>query len=177
MTSPTGRRVRAWVPTLQDIGEAVLTLVTTTLGLAVAVWLIDGVRSDSPASLFAAAVVVALGDLLLGGPLRYLARRGSAVLALGLGLLAQVAVLWVALALVPGIVADNVGDVLGVLVLTAIVMAVGRWIMGANDSDYVIAVVVRRARRQARRQGIAEPGAGAPREAGMLVVQLDGVAA
>ena len=97
MTSPTGRRLRAWVPTLQDVGEAVLTLATTTLGLAVAVWLIDGVRSDNPASIVAAAVVVALGDLLLGAPLRFLARRGSAVLALGLGLLAQVAVLWVAL--------------------------------------------------------------------------------
>ena len=176
MTSPTGRRVRAWVPTLQDIGEAVLTLVTTTLGLAVAVWLIDGVRSDSPASIVAAAVVVALGDLLLGGPLRFLARRGSAVLALGLGLLAQIAVLWIALALVPGIDADNLGDVVAVLVLTAIVMAVGRWIMGANDSDYVISVVVRRARRQARRRGIVEPSDGTPRESGMLVVQLDGVA-
>jgi hypothetical protein len=177
MTSPTGRRLRAWVPTLQDVGEAVLTLATTTLGLAVAVWLIDGVRADNPASVVAAAVVVAIGDLLLGAPLRFLARRGSAVLALGLGLLAQVAVLWVALSLIPGIAADSVWDVLGVLVLTAIVMAVGRWIMGANDSDYVISVVVRRARRQARRRGIVEPRDGAPREPGMLVVQLDGVAA
>ena len=90
MTSPTGRRIRAWVPTLQGIGEAVLTLVTTTLGLAVAVWLIDGVRSDNPGAIVLAAVVVAVGDLLLGAPLRFLARRGSAVLALGLGLLAQV---------------------------------------------------------------------------------------
>ncbi|WP_028049869.1 alkaline phosphatase family protein [Cellulomonas sp. URHD0024] len=177
MTSPTGRRLRAWVPTLQDTGEALLTLTTTTLGLAIAVWLLEGVRSDTPASIIAAAVVVAIGDLLLGAPLRFLARRGSAVLALGLGLLAQVAVLWIALGLVPGITADSVWDVLGVLVLTAIVMAVGRWIMGANDSDYVIAVVVRRARRHARRQGIVERGDGAPREAGMLVVQLDGVAA
>ena len=69
MTSPTGRRIRAWVPTLQDIGEAVLTLATTTLGLAVAVWLIDGVRSDNPGSIVLAAVVVAVGDLLLGAPL------------------------------------------------------------------------------------------------------------
>jgi len=181
MTTPTGprprSRVRAWVPTLQDIGEAVITLVTTTLGLAVAVWLIDGVRSDNPGAIILAAVVVALGDLLLLAPLRFLARTGSAALALGLGLLAQIAVLWIALALVPGIDADNLGDVVAVLVVTAIVMAIGRWMMGANDSDYVISDVVRRARRRARRRGAVEHGAGEPREAGMLVVQLDGVAA
>ena len=40
MTSPTGRRLRAWVPTPQDVGEALLTLATTTLGLAVAAMLL-----------------------------------------------------------------------------------------------------------------------------------------
>lgn len=177
MTSPTRSRAPRWLPTLRDIGEAVLTLVTTTLGLAVAVWLIDGVRADTPGAIVLAAVVVAVGDLLLRAPLRFLARRGSAALALGLGLLAQVAVLWLALSVVPGIGADNLWSVLGVLVLTAIVMAIGRWLIGASNSDYVVSDVVRRARRQARREGVREPGAGEAREAGMLVVQLDGVAA
>ena len=113
------------MPTLRDIGEAVLTLLTTTVGLAVAVALIDGVRSDTPWAIVLAAAVVAAGDLLLRAPLRFLARRGSAALALGLGLLAQVAVLWLALSVVPGIGADNLWSVLGVLVLTAIVMAIG----------------------------------------------------
>ena len=124
-----------------------------------------------------AAVVVAVGDLLLRAPLRFLARRGSAALALGLGLLAQVAVLWLALSVVPGIGADNLWSVLGVLVLTAIVMAVGRWVIGSSNSDYVVSDLVRRARRQARREGVRAPSAGEPRPAGMLVVQLDGVAA
>lgn len=177
MTSSTGMRTPTWMPTLRDIGEAVLTLATTTLGLAIAVWLIDGVRADTPWAIVLAAVVVAAGDLLLRAPLRFLARRGSAALALGLGLLAQVAVLWLALGVVPGIGADNLWSVLGVLVLTAVVMAIGRWVIGASNSDYVVSDLVRRARRQARREGVRTPVAGEERQAGMLVVQLDGVAA
>ena len=102
MTTSSGPRTPSWLPTLRDVGEAVLTLLTTTVGLAVAVALIDGVRSDTPWAIVLAAVVVAVGDLLLRAPLRFLARRGSAALALGLGLLAQVAVLWLALSVVPG---------------------------------------------------------------------------
>jgi hypothetical protein len=177
MTSPTGTRTPTWMPTLRDIGEAVLTLVTTAVGLAVAVWLMDGVRTDTPWSVVLAAVVVAAGDLLLRAPLRFLARRGSAALALGLGLLAQIAVLWIALGLVPGIAVDNLWSVLGVLVLTAVVMAIGRWVIGASNSDYVVSDLVRRARRQARREGVRAPTAGEPRASGLLVVQLDGVAA
>src|SRR6478609_1497641 len=177
MTSPTGVRTPTWMPTLRDIGEAVLTLATTTLGLAAAVWIIDGVRTDTPWAVVLAAVVVAVGDLLLRAPLRFLARRGSAALALGLGLLAQLAVLWVALGVVPGIAADNLWSVLGVLVLTAVVMAIGLWVIGASNSDYVVSDLVRRARRQARREGVRTPVAGEERQAGMLVVQLDGVAA
>ncbi|KRD41681.1 phosphodiesterase [Cellulomonas sp. Root930] len=177
MTSRTGTAPTSWAPSVRDVGEAVLTLVATGVGLAVAVALSRGVRADDVAAIALAALVVAVGDLLLRAPLRFLARRGSAVLALGLGLLAQVAVLWLALTVVPGFTVDNVWSVLVVLVLTAIVMAVGRWLIGASNSDYVVSDLVRRARRQARREGIRPRVAGEAREAGLLVVQLDGVAA
>src|SRR4051794_27725265 len=168
MTSRTGLHLPRWAPTVRDVGEAVLTLATTTLGLAAAVALVGGVRADDARAVVLAAVVVAVGDLLLRAPLRFLARRGSAALALGLGLLAQVAVLWLALGVVPGIEVDGIWSVLAVLVLTAIVMAVGRWMIGASNSDYVVSDVVRRARRQARREGVRAPSAGEPRPAGML---------
>ena len=61
--------------------------------------------------------------------------------------------------MVPGIGADNLWAFLGVLVLTAIVMAIGRWLIGANNSDYVVADLLRRARRKARREGARAPGA------------------
>ena len=76
MTPSTGPRTPSWMPTLRDIGEAVLTLLTTTVGLAVAVAVIDGIL-DSPAAIVFAAAVVAAGDLLLRAPLRFL--RGEAV--------------------------------------------------------------------------------------------------
>ena len=49
--------------------------------------------------------------------------------------------------------------------------------IGSSNSDYVVSDLVRRAGRQARREGVRAPSAGEPRPAGMLVVQLDGVAA
>ncbi|MBO3103142.1 alkaline phosphatase family protein [Cellulomonas fengjieae] len=177
MAPTTGPRPPSWLPTLRDLGESVLTLLTTAVGLGVAVAVVDGVRLSSPWAVVLAAGVVAAGDLLLRTPLRFLARSGSALVALALGLLAQVAVLWVALSVVPGIGAESLWTVLGVLVVSAIVMAVGRWIIGAGNSDYVVSDLVRRARRQARREGVRAPAAGEPRSAGMLVVQLDGVAA
>ncbi|WP_315098239.1 alkaline phosphatase family protein [uncultured Cellulomonas sp.] len=177
MTASAGARPPAWAPTVRDVGEAVLTLLTTALGLALAVAATRGVRADDAGAVVLAAVLVAAGDLLVRPSLRFLARRGSAVLALVVGLVAQVAVLWGALSVVPGFDVDDLWSVLLVLLLTAVVMAIGRWLVGASNSDYVVSDLVRRARRQARRQGVHEPVAGQPREAGMLVVQLDGVAA
>lgn len=168
------RPPRRWVPTLADVGDVALGLATTALGLAVAIALVDGVAATSPLSVVLVALAVGVGDLLLRAPLRWFAAAAGAMGALAAGLLVQVAVAWVALAYVPGIALDSAWATAAVLVLTAVVMAAARWVWGANDSDYVIADVLRRARRRARRAG-ARPDDGA-REAGLLVVQLDGVA-
>ena len=92
MTSSNGPRTPTWMPTLRDVGEAVLTLLTTTVGLAVAVALIDGVRVRHPVGdRVLAAGSWRVGDLLLRAPLGCSAGSASAALALGVGLLAQVA--------------------------------------------------------------------------------------
>ncbi|GIG21902.1 hypothetical protein Cch01nite_26260 [Cellulomonas chitinilytica] len=171
---------RAWRPTLADLGDAALSLATTALGLGIAIGLVDGVSAPVPASVVAVAVVVAVGDLLLRAPLRVFARFAGAMGALAAGLAVQVGVAWAALAVVPGIDVASPWAAVQVLVVAAVVMAAGRWVWGANDSDYVIADVLRRARRRARRAEPDRPGApvaGPVREAGLLVVQLDGVAA
>lgn len=166
-----------WSVTLSDVGDALLGLVTTALGLGIAIALVDGVSATNPGSVVLAAVVVAVGDLVLRPSLRLLARVGGAMGALVAGLAAQVVVAWFALSLVPGVHVVNPWDVVQVLVITAFVMAVGRWVWGASDSDYVVGDVLRRARARARRAG--EGGGAVPddRPPGMLVVQLDGVAA
>jgi len=166
-----------WALTLGDVGDALTGLVTTALGLGAAIAVVDGVEATNPGSVVLAALVVAVGDLVLRPPLRVLARVGGAMGALVAGLGAQVLVAWVALSVVPGVEVRNPWAVLQVLVLTACVMAVGRWVWGASDSDYVVGDVLRRARARAR--GGGEGGGAVPdeRPPGLLVVQLDGVGA
>ncbi|HWJ85523.1 MAG TPA: alkaline phosphatase family protein, partial [Cellulomonas sp.] len=108
-------------------------------------------------------------------PMRLLAQAAGAGGALVAGLLAQVLTAWLALTFVPGITVGSAWGFVAVLVLTSIVMAIGRWLWGANDSEYVVADVLRRARRRARRSDGTVPAAGSV-PAGLLVVQLDGVA-
>ncbi|HEY0217289.1 MAG TPA: alkaline phosphatase family protein [Cellulomonas sp.] len=168
-----------WSVTLSDVGDALLGLVTTALGLGAAIALVDGVSASNPGSVVLAALVVALGDLLLRPALRVLARVGGAMGALVAGLAAQVLVAWLALSVVPGVETGNAWAVVPVLLIAALVMAVGRWVWGASDSDYVVGDVLRRARSRARRAGV-DPDDGQPasdRPAGLLVVQLDGVGA
>lgn len=166
-----------WSVTLSDVGDALLGLVTTALGLGVAIAVVDGVSASNPGSVLLAALAVAVGDLVLRPPLRLLARVGGAMGALVAGLAAQVLVAWLALTLLPGLQVTNAWAVVQVLVIAAVVMAVGRWVWGASDSDYVVGDVLRRARAHARRAG--EGGGAVPddRRPGLLVVQLDGVAA
>jgi hypothetical protein len=166
-----------WSVTLSDVGDALLGLVTTALGMGFAIAVVDGVHATNPGSVLVAAACVAVGDLVLRPSLRVLARVGGAMGALVAGLGAQVLVAWLALTRVPGLEAVNPWAVVQVLVITACVMAVGRWVWGASDSDYVVGDVLRRARSHARRAG--EGGGAVPdeRPPGLLVVQLDGVGA
>ncbi|VTR76412.1 alkaline phosphatase family protein [Cellulomonas hominis] len=166
-----------WSVTLSDVGDALLGLVTTALGMGFAIAVVDGAHATNPGSVLVAAACVAVGDLVLRPSLRVLARVGGAMGALVAGLGAQVLVAWLALTRVPGLEAVNPWAVVQVLVITACVMAVGRWVWGASDSDYVVGDVLRRARSHARRAG--EGGGAVPdeRPPGLLVVQLDGVGA
>ncbi|MEN0127854.1 MAG: phage holin family protein [Brevundimonas sp.] len=173
MTTPTRRP--SWLPDLGDVGDALLSLATTALGLGVAIAIVQDVGVSGPLPVLVAAAVVGFGDLALRSPLRLLARSAGAGGALVVGLFAQVATAWLALVVVPGFTVDSAWGFFAVLVLTSIVMAAGRWLWGANDSEYVVADVLRRARRRARRAGSRERGDGAL-PAGLLVVQLDGVA-
>lgn len=168
---------RDWSPTLADVGDAALGLATTAIGLGLGIALVGSASASNPGSVVLAALVVALGDLVLRAPLRAAAAAVGAMGALFLGLLAQVAIAWVALGLVPGITMTSAWGFFWVLVVTAVVMAMGRWVWGANDSEYVVADVLRRARRKARRRGAEQRSDDGARPEGLLVIQLDGVAA
>ncbi|MGF0116416.1 alkaline phosphatase family protein [Promicromonospora sp. Marseille-Q5078] len=181
------RRDRPPLVTVADVRAALWSLLSTAAGLGIAIGLVDGVRVATSWSVVLAALVVGVGDALLRAPLRRLARAGGAVGALLLGLGAQVLVVWAALSFLPGVTSDSWPDVLAVLLVAAVVMACGHWVVGARDNAYVVGDLLRRSRRLAgvpRRapQGATAPGAGEgaggadDRPPGVLVVMLDGVA-
>jgi len=118
---------------------------------------------------------VALGmfllDAVLAGPLRRIASRGSVLLALILGLGAQIAVLGAALTFGAG-ASVGAGDIFIVLMVASAVMAVGRWFAGATDSGYVVGAATARTARALRGRK-ADAGQS---DRGLLVVQLDGLA-
>jgi uncharacterized membrane protein YvlD (DUF360 family) len=181
---------------VHDLTGALWSLVSTTAGLALAIWIVPGVRITSWWSVVLAALVVGVGDALLRPVWRVVAGRAGVLGALVSGLAGQVLVAWLALTYLPGFETDDWGSVVAVLVLAAFFMAIGRWAVGASDNEYVIDHLLRRARRaqraearraRSRAEGPGdlraepdepfEPVEGAPpRHAGLLVVQLDGVA-
>ncbi|WP_083372421.1 alkaline phosphatase family protein [Paraoerskovia marina] len=158
--------------TVRDVRAAAWSLATTALGLWIGLAVVPGAGEASIAAVLVAAAVVAVGDALLRPFLRLVAPRTGAVGAIVLGSLAQVVVVLAALVALPGVDVGGVGPLLLVLVVASVVMALARWVIGANDQSYVVADVVRRADRQARRRGVE---AHAARDSGLLVIQLDGV--
>jgi len=175
------RRIPRPSVSMADLRAAAWSLVSTAAGLGVAIWLVPGVSVTAPWAVALAAVAVGVGDALLRPLLRVLARTFGAFGALAAGLAAQVLVVWAALTFVPGVSRRSWTDVLLVLVVAAVVMACGHWLVGANDNEYVLGDLLRRAHRQAGvrsggRVESADGGAAADGRAGMLVVMLDGVA-
>lgn len=165
---------RRW-PTGADLAEAGWSLLATTLGLSIAIGIVGGVRVRTWWSVPAAAAIVAAGALLLAPPLRLVARLGGAGGALVAGLAGQLVVAWAALRFLPGVELRTAWSVVWVLVVSGVVMAVGRWVWAAPGNGYVVDATVRRARRRALAEGRGADAA--EREPGMLVVQLDGVSA
>ena len=169
--APAGRA--RWLPRPGDVLDALFALAVTALGLGIAIALVDGISAVTPWGVLLVALAVGIGDLALRAPLRLLAGVAGAAGALVTGLAAQVLVVWAALQVAPGVEVRSGWSVLWVLLVTAAVMAAGRWLWGSSDNAYVVADVVRRARRRAP----AGAPAGVVRPPGLLVVQLDGVGA
>ncbi|MBD5788140.1 alkaline phosphatase family protein [Cellulosimicrobium terreum] len=185
MTQPDHAPRRRSRVTASDVRGALWSLVTTALGLGVAILVVPGVTVSSFWSVVLVAVVVALGDVLLRPVLRALARRSGVVGALLSGLGAQLLVAWLAMTYLPGVHSESWTDALVVLIIAALVMALGRWLVGASDNEYALGALLRRARRRSGRARSSGPAgtsggdAAGPADTdrpGLLVVMLDGVA-
>jgi uncharacterized membrane protein YvlD (DUF360 family) len=165
---------RGWRLTARDVRDALLGVLPTAVGLLLASWVLPGLHLTAWAAIVA-AVLVSIADALVRPLLRLVVGRLGAAVVLLLGLAVQLVVLQAALALAPGARWDTIGTAAATLVLVAVFGAVGRWLLGAGDRDYLVADLIRRAERRRRRageSGAAVDGPGAP---GVVMVQIDGL--
>lgn len=160
-----------WRLTFRDVRDALLGLVPVVLGLLVASAVLPGLHLDAWSAVLV-AVVVAVADALVRPLLRLVVGRLGAGAALLLGLVVQVLVVWLALWVVPGSSTDTIATAVETLLIVAAFGAVGRWLLGASDREYLVRDLVRRAERRRRRRG-----ASTEHGQGMVVVQVDGLPA
>jgi uncharacterized membrane protein YvlD (DUF360 family) len=119
-------------------------LIPTGVALLVASWILSGLDISPWWTAFLVAAVLAAADALVRPVLRVLAGRVGAVAALGLGIVVQVVLVELALLVVPGVSVRDLGTTVATLVIVAVVSAVTRWLVGVNDSSYLVADLVRR---------------------------------
>ena len=133
------------------------------VGVALGLLIVGGLRLRAGLLVAVVLLVVLFAlDALLNPLLRRLAARGSVVLALVLGIVAQVAVIAV-IVVVSGVVDASWLNVLVVLVVASVVISLGQWLATTTDTAYiigsaVIAVGVARRRPLLRHQAARTPG-------------------
>ncbi len=165
-------------PVLQDLTVATWSVVVAGLGVSAGLAVVGGVHVRStPVLLTALASGVVVLEAVISPVLRRLASLGSVALALVLGVVAQVALLAVVLFWAvgdPGLGWQGTGTV---LLVAAGFLALGRWLVGATDSGYVVGAATGRTGRLMTAQRRSALRAAGEDTRGLLVVQLDGVSA
>jgi hypothetical protein len=155
---------------LAQARRALWSLLVAAVGVTLGLLVVGGISLRSGLLVgFVLVVVLVVLEGLLNPLLRRLAARGSVVLALVLGIVAQVAVVAVVV-VVSGVADASWVNVLVVLVVASVVISLGQWLAATTDTAYIIGSAVTSRRR---RPGDGSPPADRPR--GLLVVQLDGV--
>ena len=171
VSTPRADQLRA---TGRDVRDALIGLLPTGAALLVASAVLSGLVIRPWWTAFLVAAVLAGADALARPALRVLAGHIGAVAALVSG--RQVALLELALLVIPTVPVANLGTTVLTLVIVALVSAVTRWLVGVNDSFYLVADLVRRGRAKRRRAGLPTPGDGqAAHPEGVVVVQIDGL--
>lgn len=150
----------------RDVRDAALGGLAAAAGLLLAARVVEGLVVEFWAAPLVVVLVAALGALL-EPVLRLAAGSLSVWWALLLGAGAQVVLAHVALLVVPGVAAGSWGTTVAALAVVAVVIVATRWLLGADDRDFLVADLVRRGR--------ARGAAGEPRPPGLVVVQIDGL--
>lgn len=113
--------------------QMLLKLVISAIGLALAAWCVDGISVDSPATLFAAAVLLALANIIVR-PVLILLTLPVTVLSLGLFLFViNAAMMMLVAMLLPGFSINSFWSALFAWLIVAVVNAIGAALMGRSQ--------------------------------------------
>lgn len=150
-----------------DATRAVVALAVSSLGLALAGWVLPGIAFDGLLPVVLVALVMAVAGLVVRPVLVAVATPLGWLGALVLALVGQAALVYVALVVVPGVRVDSFAAAFAATWIVAGVATLATWLLTAGTNDAVFVDLVRRARRA---RPVADPDV-----TGMLFVQLDGV--
>jgi uncharacterized membrane protein YvlD (DUF360 family) len=158
--------VRRWfVFTARDLRDLLLSLLPTAFALWISAHLVTGVEYDSPLWLIASAAVLAVGDLVVRPLLGPLVAVLGPLITVVIGVTVQLLLLHTALTVVPGSDLSSLNALWQVYLWTGLVAVGARWLVGANDSRWVVRELLRHRPRPPGEQ----------RPPGLLVVQIDGL--
>ncbi|MEP7370560.1 MAG: alkaline phosphatase family protein, partial [Dermatophilaceae bacterium] len=149
--------------------SVVVSAVTAAFGLWLGLAALGEAAAIPLGTLLAATVALFVVEVASRPWLRGLASRGSAVLALGIGLTGQVVIAALVVSFFTGVRFEAWYEIAAVLGITALVTASGRWLVGASDAAYVVGHALRHAPRH--------PGTGGAPPRGLVILQFDGVSA
>ncbi|MDN5768428.1 MAG: alkaline phosphatase family protein [Humibacillus sp.] len=158
----------------QSLTTRVVSLVVSVGMAALGLWVgfaVVGQASDATvAQLLLTAVALLIAELAARPFLRRLAGRGSALLAMVVGLVGQLVIAALVVWAVFDVRIEDWYTIAIVLVVMALFTAVGRWLVGASDTAYIIGHAMRR--RPSRGTSSRDVPA-----KGLVVLQFDGVSA
>jgi uncharacterized membrane protein YvlD (DUF360 family) len=150
-----------------DVVRGAVALLVTSVGLALAGWILPGIAFDGWWPVVLVALAMAAVGLVIRPLLVAIATPFGMLGALVLALLGQAVLAYVALSVVPGVQVDSFLAAFWATWVVAGVATLASWVMTAGTNDAVFAHLVRGARR-----GKPVPD---PDVTGILFVQLDGV--
>ncbi len=144
-------------------------LATSYLALAITFWILPGDQTSSAQTLLLIVLAVGGVGIVLRPLLLTLVVAIGSLGILVVGAIAQAVILDTALAITPGAYANPFLDVLVASWIASGIIAAVNWVVDAGSEDDYLAQVLGRAVRVSSRRGARGPG--------LLVVQLDGLAA
>jgi uncharacterized membrane protein YvlD (DUF360 family) len=172
-TGKTGAAIdvlRRWRPTRSRLLSLVVNALISAAVLSVVLLISPGISVNTDLSLLVAVVALAIVSTLIRPILVGVAVLVRPIAALVIGLFAQAVVIYLTIALAPGVSVSSFWWALFAAWLAAILTTLIAWVGDADEADALLAVTMRRAADQ-------RDGATSPSRPGVLFVQIDGLSA